>query len=321
VVIIQCPHCSARFRLDEKKISGRRQLLKCSRCRRVFPAVEPKVTERKSAPPPPPPPSRPAKPEPETLSFTFDDDDEDWRAGPTTAVDLPDEPFLFDPQGTEERVAPRAPEAIPLALDRALEEDDDITIPPIADDPIEEEEEMRGGSISLRPVFVFLFLVVGAYALLARALYSDPEWTRQLVDRVPLMQGDLQGRTLNRKIVLKGVESHYETTKEGTSILLVTGRAHNQSSTALNSIQVSTKLFDAEQRMIGEQLAFCGNSVRPELVRDLTIRQIAVLKSLKPPQRFSIRPDEECSFVTFFTELPAAPATFTSEIAATQAHA
>ena len=52
---------------------------------------------------------------------------------------------------------------------------------------------MGGGSISLRPVFVFLFLVVGAYALLARALYADPEWTRQLVDRVPLMEGDRRG--------------------------------------------------------------------------------------------------------------------------------
>jgi hypothetical protein len=210
----------------------------------------------------------------------------------------------------------------PLTLDAALDDpDDDITIPPIRPDRSEEEGEMGGGSISLKPVFVFLFLVVGAYGLLARALYADPDWTRRLVERVPLMGSGLQGRTLNRKIVLTDVESHYEVTKEGTSILLVTGRAHNQSTAALNSIQVATRLFDADERLIGEQVAFCGNSVRPELVRDLTVRQIAVLKSLKPPQRFSIRPDEECSFVTFFTDLPEVPAKFTSEIAATQAHA
>jgi predicted Zn finger-like uncharacterized protein len=319
VVIIQCPHCSARFRLDEKKLSGRRQLLKCSRCRRIFPAGEPKLAERKSASAAP---SRPAAPpEPESLSFSFDDD-EDWRAEPAGPGDIPDEPFLFEPPGPAAGPERPSAESEPLSLEPALDEpDDDMTIPPAGDEPIEEEEEMGGGSISLKPVFVFLLVVVGAYGLLARALYADPDWTRRLVERVPLMGRGMQGRTLNRKIVLTGVESHYEVTKEGTSILLVTGRAHNQSTTALNSIQVATKLFDAADRLMGEQLAFCGNSVRPELVRDLTIRQIAVLKSLKPPQRFSIRPDEECSFVTFFTDLPDAPATFTSEIAATQAHA
>jgi predicted Zn finger-like uncharacterized protein len=318
VVIIQCPHCSARFRLDERKLSGRRQLLKCSRCRRVFPAAEPKAAPAKSARRPAD--ARPAAPEPESLSFSFDDD-EDWRAGPAAAGDIPDEPFLFDPPGSAATPAQPADEVDHLPAELVLEADEDVTIAETVDEEVEDEEEMSAGSISMKPVFVFLLVVVGAYGLLARALYADPDWTRSIVERIALMGDGMQGRTLNRKIVLNDVESHYEVTKEGASILLVTGRAQNQSTTALNSIQVATKVFDDGERLIGEQLAFCGTSVRPELVRDLTIRQIAILKGLKPPQRFSIRPDEECSFVTFFTELPAAPATFTSEVAATQAHA
>lgn len=315
-MIIQCPHCSARFRLDERKLSGRRQLLKCSRCRRVFPAAGPSLEPKSPAlgrPSPPPPPEQ------ESLSFSFDDD-EDWSAGATVTTDVLDEPFLLDPQEAPTERDRRAEEVDPPPPPAQPERADDLTFADPADEE-EEEDEMSGGSISLKPVFLFLLVVVGAYGLFARALYADPDWARRILERVPLMGEGLQGRTLNRKVVLRGVEARYEATKEGASVLLVTGHAHNQSTTAINSIQVVTKLFDGEERLIGEQLAFCGNAVRSELVRDLTIRQIAILKGLKPPQRFSIRPDEECSFVTFFTDLPAAPATFTSEVAATQAHA
>jgi predicted Zn finger-like uncharacterized protein len=309
VVIIQCPHCSTRFRLDEKKLSGRRQLLKCSRCRRVFPAVEPKPARREP---------RPQAREPESLSFAFDD--EDWRAEPATADEIPDDAFLFGPQSAaDDEEPPRRP--APLAEPIEEVDDDEPSIEAADEEEDEEEDVERMGSISLKPVLVFLFVIVGAYGLLARALYADPDWTRSIIERVPLVGDGWRGRALDRKVVLTGVAGRYEVTKEGTPVFVVSGRAHNQSTTPLKSIQIMTRLFDGQERLINEQLAFCGNHVRLELVRDLTIRQIAILKGLKPPQRFSIRPDEECSFVTFFTELPARPTTFTSEVAATQAHA
>src|SRR5215475_12494856 len=70
-MIIECPHCLTRFRLDSAQLSDSRSMLKCARCGRVFPAPGQSL------------PARPrAKPQPreQNLSFAFDDDDDEWRA-------------------------------------------------------------------------------------------------------------------------------------------------------------------------------------------------------------------------------------------------
>jgi predicted Zn finger-like uncharacterized protein len=330
-VIIECPRCLTRFKLDETRLAaGSRPVLKCSRCQHVFSAPA-----TPSAPAPPAAPAaRPAprrqKPEQESLSFSFDDED-DWQSGPVLAKEPADEvPFSLDDElaGTHSPQIPQAPPttaAAPTPAPRSKPKaarrtvDDDLDEEDFTDEDEEETVAEPVGSISIRPVLIFLVLVVGAYAVLARALYADPDWARQLTGKIPLFGGGGQNRSLN--VLLMGVEARYETSKEGSPVLLVRGEAQNQSSSSLQNVQVVTRLFDAAEHPIAEQLAFCGNSVRPELVRDLNIRQIAILKGLKPPQRFAVQAGEKCPFVTIFTELPATVSSFTAEVVAAQGHA
>jgi len=310
-VVIECPRCLTRFRLDEARLAGAKSLLKCSRCQHVFSAPgAPPVP--KAAPPRP-------QPEQESLSFTFDDDDDDWQPGTALTQSTAEEPFSLDVE-----MAPPEPAPLPRAdkpeRPRTPALDEDLA----EEDFGEEEDEVAaesGGSISIRPVLIFLLLVVGAYAVLARALYADPDWAQQITSRIPLLGGSAQNRSLSQSVVLMGVDSRYEVSKEGKPVLLVRGDAQNQSPVALQNVQVVTRLFDADDRPIGEQVAFCGNSVRPELVRDLNVRQISILKGLKPPQRFAVQPGEKCPFVAIFTELPAAVSSFSAEVASAQGHA
>ena len=312
-MVIECPRCLTRFRLDDARLAGGPALLKCSRCQHVFSAPG-------STPPPPaprPPAARRAEPEQETLSFSFDDDDDDWQPGTGIAKEVVDEPFSLDVELPVAAPAPR-PHVERKARPAALTVDDDLAEEDFGDE--EETVAEPGGSISIRPVLIFLVLVVGAYGLLARALYADPEWAQRVIGRIPLLGGAANTRSLSRSVVLMGVDARYEISREGIPVLLLRGEAQNQSAVPLLNVQVVTRLYDAEDRPIADQVAFCGNSVRPELLRDLNVRQISILKGLKPSQRFAVQPGEKCPFVTIFTEVAATVASFSAEVAAAQGH-
>jgi hypothetical protein len=185
----------------------------------------------------------------------------------------------------------------------------------------EEDDEEVSGSISLRPVFWFLFLVVVAYAVLARALYGSATLTQQLTRAFPVIGDAVLDPALKTNVLLDQVEGRYELSKEGKQIFLVTGRARNESGDSLNNVQVLAKIFDREERQIGEQISFCGNAVRLDLIRDLNLSQIAVIRGLRPSRQTSFKPGDTCPFVSIFTALPEPVASFTTEVAAAQRHA
>jgi hypothetical protein len=60
--------------------------------------------------------------------------------------------------------------------------------------------------------------------------------------------------------------------------------------------------------------------VRPDLIRNLTLSQVVILAGLKPPHSFGVQPSATCPFVSIFTEIPAALASFSAEVAAVQGH-
>lgn len=321
-MIIECPHCLTRFRLDETRLSASRSLLKCSRCHRVFPAPGARQVVRRRPP---------APPREEPLSFDFSDDDDDWRDGALTGG-AEEEPFSLREPADEGKGALHGPlSAVPeenddvgespavAAADDAAEADDDFDGPDL-DQEEAEVEESRGGSISLRPVFVFLILVVTAYAMLARALYANPEWALRTTARIPLVSSDLRERTLNRSVALIGVQGRYERTKEGKLVFLITGKAVNQSDASVKNIRVAARLLDGADQLIDRQVCFCGNSIRIDLVRDLSVQQLSILRGLKPPQRFGIQPGEQCPFVAVFTDAPTTVASFTTEVVGAQRH-
>lgn len=68
-MIIQCPKCLTKFKLDDSKISDEGTRVRCTKCKEVF------VAKRETAPPPPPPPVQPEIPE--------EKDEFDFSFGPT----------------------------------------------------------------------------------------------------------------------------------------------------------------------------------------------------------------------------------------------
>ncbi|MGH7789384.1 MAG: DUF3426 domain-containing protein [Candidatus Binatia bacterium] len=306
-MIIECPHCLTRFRLDPSQLSDSRSMLKCARCKRVFPAPGQSSPTRSRS-------KRPPR-EDNNLSFSFDDDDE-WRAPELVTDEIAEEEFSLN--APTEVLPPVARSARATPAEPPLMRDDD-------DEDTDDEEEVERGversGISLRSVFVFLLLVVGGYGALTWSLLDDPDWARRLTQTLPVIGKELRERgSVAQDVSLIEVQGRYERTKEGKLVFVITGKAVNNSAESLRSVQILAKLYDGTDHALDAQTSACGSPMEAR-IRDLSVHQVAILRSIKPPPQFGVQPGGQCPFVSIFLDVPATVGTFSTEVARAHRHA
>jgi predicted Zn finger-like uncharacterized protein len=310
MIIIECPHCATRFRLDPQQLADSRSMLKCTRCRRVFPAPG-------NASPARPRPKTP--PREENLSFTFDDDD-DWRAPELTPEHVPEEQFLLNVPASDDAPTVVAPDVTRVAPAPLLRDDD----PPDLDEATEADTDLpdapRRGGVSVRSAFVFLLLVVGGYGALTWSLLDDPDWARRLSQSLPVIGKELRSRSSGEAVALVEVQGRYERTREGKLVFVITGKAVNQSAESLRGVQVLARLYDGGTRPLEEQVTPCGNPLEAK-IRDLSVHQVAILRGIRPPPEFGVQPGGQCPFVSIFLDVPPGVGSFSAEVARAQRQA
>lgn len=365
-MIIQCPYCATRFQLDDSRLAGPHPMLKCSRCRHIFPGPAQPGTSaaaKPSAAPPNPITAAGRKGKaagaagaPENLSFTFSDppvkdSQEDFT------IDEPEQEFELGTEAAEPPAAPEPsrraePEEAPGA-DAELEQEEqpglfveepELAAPatpeprPKRSEPERfvrspdkdefdaedfdadelEEDRVTSGGVSVRPVLIFLTLVVLAYGALSWTLRSDPELAESLLRKLPFISSLTEDRLLNRKIVLNEVTGGYQRIKDGGTVFVISGRALNNAPITVHNVQIVGRLFDGDSREVDEKTIFCGNVISTKILRSLTQREVSILQDLKPPKRFGIAPGDEASFVIVFMQPPNGVAEFSSQVTAAQ---
>lgn len=299
-MIIECPYCSTRFRLDVEALGAHRPTLRCSQCSQTF-----------TLPPL-------ADPEDNDPQLTYDDgpaDDED--TAPTRVsgekgrsgeqLSFPSEPDDYDPQTS-------------LFGEDDFEDDDGYSIaapePEYDDRDIEAEEPALTSSIQVKPILFFLALVVAGYGMLAWTLRTDPNWARSLMKQVPIVGSEINASRLGKKIVLDDLRGRYEHTKEGKLVFLVTGNARNDHDEPVRDIRVELQLLDEQGTSVAKQSTTCGSAMRTDLVRDLTQQQVQILRGwgTRPPEEASLDPGASCPIVGIFIEVPSDVKKFSGEV-------
>ena len=280
------------------------------------------------------------------MSFSFDDEDDEWRAPELTSEDVPEDAFLLNaPAGPAAEPAPprprrpRSPRTVPEQeslrfddpdedeeaeaeaadadeVDEAAEEEEFV----LGDVPAARATEPRRGGISVRSVFVFLAVVVCGYGALTWSLLDDPDWAGKLTKDIPIIGASLREVTAGEDIALVEVNGRYERTKDGKVVFVITGQAVNQSADTLRSVQIAAALQDAGERQLQQQVTACGNALEAK-IRELSVHQVNILRSIKPPPDLGMQPGSRCPFVTIFTDLPGGATTFTTEVVRAQRYA
>ena len=295
-------------------------MLKCSRCLGVFPVPGARQ------PSPSPRPARAKRPAPggENLSLPLEEPVWKDEAEPPLAGD-------FSSTGSEE---------FTLGADAGGEEDAPLREAPAAESvqpvgaaipPMEEESETPPvGRVDRRahrkrsdvkPILIFLFLVVAGYAVFTRALFASPAWCDRLVGRLPLIGTLGSERLLVRKVALSDVVGTYQRIKEGKEVFVITGKAVNTASVALYGIQITGKLYDSGNRPLEQKTIYCGNVISTKVIKELTSRELSIVQGVNPPSRFTVEPGGTSTFVIVFMEPPRDAVEFSAQVVAVQRQA
>jgi predicted Zn finger-like uncharacterized protein len=310
-MIIECPYCETRFRLDVGALGDRRPSLRCSHCSRTFnlPPLgdgeedltydddfdvhqEDDVAQA--------PPNRPAQAQ---LTFPVRD-----------RADEPEQPSLFggsdresfdDDDGDDYSIDVSSPSQ--RDEDSYRDEDDEND-----DDP----EEEVGQALPVKSLMFFLGLVVAGYGMLAWTLRTDPDWARNLMKQVPIVGSEINATRLGREIVLENLHGRYERTKEGKLVFLVTGNARNQHAEPVRGIRIELELHDADGAAVSKQSTTCGSAMRTDLVRDLTSEQVQILRGwgTRPPEEATVDPGDSCPIVGIFVDIPDTVTKFSGQV-------
>jgi predicted Zn finger-like uncharacterized protein len=172
-----------------------------------------------------------------------------------------------------------------------------------------------GGPSVFRFAVRSLLAVTALYGVLSIYLYTHPERTRELLERVPLVGQSLAERRLHpENIQLADVRGDYRRVKGDRLVFVITGTAINASPVPVRGIQVQGRLAGAtEQR----QVVFVGAA--PPDVQELSQREIALLQTIEPSRDWALAPGEQATFLVAFTDPPADLREFSAEVVAVQA--
>ena len=331
-------------------------MLKCSRCRHVFPAP----TAKKQAAEPAAAAKKPTPAVDESLTLPFDEpawkddaspapsddltvpeSDEQYTLGtdePADELVLPEGNAAAEPDTTplqyqlekpSREAAPRetAPRATqsrtsaprqPLPRAPATSEDDDEVEVNITDDAVTRDAGERGKVWAL---LIFLATVLASYGMLTRALFASPQLCDRLLSRMPLIGALGDERLLTRKIALSDITGTYQRIKDGKEVFVINGKALNTAPVALHGVQIVGKLFNSEGHELDQKVIYCGNVISTKMLKDLTPPQVSILQTLSPPKRFTIEPGESSIFVIVFMNPPREAVEFSTQVAAAQRQA
>jgi predicted Zn finger-like uncharacterized protein len=321
-VIVSCPYCSTRYEIDAARLTGPNPMLKCSRCRHIFPAPS-----SKKSPPPQPVAEAPTA---DSLSLPFDEpawkDEADASGTPGFTVSEPEEEFTLgaDDEPTEPGEPAHAEPAASAPSSPARSKDEDE----VPEEPSEEETnrsrrprrstQRKPEPTHLKALFGFLALVATGYGLLTRALLANPAHCDKLLSRVPVIGTLGNDRLLARKVALSEVLGGYQRIKDGKDVFVITGKALNTAPVALHSVQVGGGLSNNAGRVIEEKTIYCGNVISAKVLKDLTPQEVSILQKLTPPKKFVIEPGESSTFVIVFMDPPREAVEFTAHVVGAQ---
>jgi hypothetical protein len=138
---------------------------------------------------------------------------------------------------------------------------------------------------------------------------------RALLARVPLVGSTLLETRLDpASIQLTNVRGDYERVKGDRLVFVVKGSAVNASPIPVRGIQVEGRITGAKEE---RQVVFCGAA--PRDVRDLSLREIALLQTLEPPSDWAVGPSDQTDFLIVFANPPADLKDFTVEVVGVRA--
>ncbi len=232
------------------------------------------------------------------------------RTAPTDArqPDLPEPAPVIETIDLPRRSA-RAPD-FRIDDDRI---DDDLVIPPRETRPA--PPKAADGSGSIVPFVSLVGLAVFAFVLVSVIYQMSPQALDSLIRRIPWYgEAVFENRHFKRTLAFESLVSGVQPALNRTEVFVVSGKLVNGNDRGIHRVRVEAQLFDAEGKPLARQAIFLGNAISAKIIEEMSLREIALLQSLKPQNPYPIPPNESVNFTIVFPKPGAAVESFSCRV-------
>ena len=318
-MIVECPACHTRYRINDSAALSESSIFECTqdRCRKRFPC--------------PPEFLKSGTLNPQTdLAPPLDDLSEDERPTNGSLLAQPitkEEPQVAQPPLSSPRSSPPVSPSAREPLDSfdepdefSLADEEELTYPPIDLYQPQEAEIEADQSVPFRSraqyspeaalshkiLFGFLGILTLGYALLGVYGRTHVEETEGLLAQLPVIGPRFIASQFSaQNIGLSDLKSSVWVTKDSKRVLAISGKATNTAPVPAATIQIEGTLYDATGKALGQQQTFCGTETAAEMLPNLTTREISILQNLAPPKQFNVASGQSINFLIVFVTPPA----------------
>jgi len=224
------------------------------------------------------------------------------RQAPTMMADA-EPPPRSKPTHVRRMAAPLEAEAPQFARATPPEKSAGFHLGQVADD---RDDSTFAGTTHASGAFLalFFFVFIGFFA--ASALICDePAASARILSGAPHV-GDYFARPIvpAMLVTLHDVRSQYYTLKGGHTALVITGNAQNVGARPLRLVGIDADLIGASPRPVASQSVYCGNELSPQMLGEMTPREIEFSQALSPPKTFAMDPSASAPFLMVFIDPP-----------------
>jgi predicted Zn finger-like uncharacterized protein len=176
------------------------------------------------------------------------------------------------------------------------------------------EEELRGRSYKLHSagyfIGLFAMLVLG-FGILTIVIQSAPIASAGLLSALPIVGEGLEPPiTAAQRVALDQVQAQYTQLKGNQAALVITGTVQNLTSAPLGAVQIEAALTASNPEPLRRQAVYCGNSLSPKMIGEMTPHEIEFFEKLDAPKSFTLAPQASAPFVIVFVAPPAGAGNF-----------
>ncbi len=153
----------------------------------------------------------------------------------------------------------------------------------------------------------FLMLLAGfvvAFAGLSVLISSQPAASREVLAWMPFVGGDFTRSSSLGQVRFESVRADFQPLKDSRNALVISGSVLNLTQRPLRTVQIRGALLDDAHREVSARAVFCGNTVQPGMVSQMTSREVAFFQGLKAPLNFELAPGQSTPFVIAFVDPP-----------------
>jgi hypothetical protein len=143
------------------------------------------------------------------------------------------------------------------------------------------------------------------FVVLTLVICGIPSASAELMRRMPLIGPEFEQPTpLENLVSASDVQSNYQTVKDGHNALVVTGVVKNNSTVPLHTVQIGVRLLDASQHEVASSAVYCGTTLSPRMIGEMTPHELEFLQKLDPQKTFVLEPGHAAPFLMVFIDPP-----------------